>query len=125
MSDNFQEMIKQNLEQIRMLYLQTFEELTQNQGSIESTIKNVLERKIEEKEALEKITVAVEYAEKLQKGFSSKMKENLNALLSHFPEDEAKAPEIQAIRAELEKIYHEMEEGVTKFVEKVKELYKV
>ncbi len=125
MSDNFQEMIKQNLEQIRMLYLQTFEELTQNQGSIESTIKNVLERKIDEKEALEKITVAVEYAEKLQKGFSSKMQENLNSLLSHFPEDEAKAPEIQAIRGELEKIYNEMNEGVTKFVEKVKELYKV
>lgn len=123
MSANFQEMIKNNLEQIRMLYLQTFEELTHNQSNIEVIIKNVLERKIDEKEALEKITRAVEYAEKLQKGFSSKMKENLNALLSNFPE--ADAPEILSIRMELEKIYMEMDEGVTKFVEKVKELYKV
>ena len=122
MSD-LQDVIKNNLEQIRMLYLQTFEELTNNQSNIEMIIKNVLEKKIDEKEALEKIDEAVLYAEKLQKGFSEKMRQSLDNLLSIFPE--ADSEEIQSIRAELETIYSEMEDGVTKFVEKVKELYKV
>jgi seryl-tRNA synthetase len=120
---DFQEMIKSNLEQIRMLYLQTFEELTHNQSNIEIIIKEVLEKKIDEKEALERINQAVNYAEKLQKGFSEKMRENLNRLLENFPE--AQSSEIQSIKGELENIYSEMEEGVSKFVDKVKELYKV
>lgn len=119
-----QEIIKNNLEQIRMLYLQTFEELTNNQSNIETIIKDVLDKKVDEKKALEKINDAVMYAEKLQKGFSEKMKENLANLLAIFP-DEAKSPEVLSIENELENIYSEMEDGISKFVEKVKELYKV
>jgi len=120
---DFHEQIKNNLEQIRMLYLQTFEELTNNQSNIEIIIRDVLEKKMEERQALEKITESVEYAEKLQKGFSVKMKENLNNLLAIFPD--ADSDEINKIKKELENIYSEMEDGITKFVEKVKELYKV
>jgi iron-sulfur cluster repair protein YtfE (RIC family) len=108
-----------------MLYLQTFEELTTNQSNIEMIIKDVLEQTIDEKDAIEKITVAVEYAEKLQKGFSNKMRENLNNLLAIFPKAEAETDDISSIKVELEKIYTEMDNGVTQFVEKVKELYKV
>ncbi|HCL58092.1 MAG TPA: hypothetical protein DHW82_13950 [Spirochaetia bacterium] len=123
MAETLQELIKNNLEQIRLLYLQTFEELTNNQSNIEMIIKDVLEKKISESTAIERISDAVDYAEKLQKGFSEKMRANLNNLLSIFPE--ADSAEIMSIREELEKIYKEMEEGVNKFVEKVKELYKV
>lgn len=120
---DIQNTIKNNLEQIRMLYLQTFEELTNNQSNIEMIIKDVLEKKMDERKALEKITESVEYAEKLQKGFSNKMKENLNGLLSVFPG--VNSEDINKIKTELENIYAEMEEGISKFVEKVKELYKV
>lgn len=120
---DFQDQIKTNLEQIRMLYLQTFEELTNNQSNIETIIKDVLEKKMEDRTALEKITSAVEYAEKLQKGFSKKMRENLNNLLAVFPD--ANSADIANIKKELENIYSEMEGGISRFVEKVKELYKV
>ncbi|HOJ49267.1 MAG TPA: hypothetical protein PKW55_00465 [Spirochaetota bacterium] len=120
---HLQELIKKNLEQIRMLYLQTFEELTNNQTNIEIVIKEVLDKKITEDQAVEKINKAVLYAEELQKGFSKKMKESLNSLISCFPDVDSE--EVKKIKDEIEKIYLEMEDGVSRFVEKVKELYKI
>jgi len=111
------------LDKIRTLHLQTFENLTRNQGKIEIIIKEVLEHSIDEREAIEKITEAVDYAEKLQKSFSKDMRQNLENLINNFPD--VQGEDIQDIRAELEKIYQEMEQGVLDFVETVKELYKV
>jgi len=120
---DIQDLIKKNLEQIRILYLQTFEELTTNQTKIEIIIKDVIDRKITENEAVERINKCVVYAEELQKGFSRKMRENLDSLLSCFPD--ITSEELKNIKTDLEKIYLEMEEGVSKFVEKVKELYRI
>ncbi|PKL11408.1 MAG: hypothetical protein CVV50_05740 [Spirochaetae bacterium HGW-Spirochaetae-6] len=123
MAQEFQDIIKENLDKIRTLHLQTFENLTRNQGKIEIIIKEVLEHSIDEREAIEKITEAVDYAEKLQKSFSKDMRQNLENLINNFPD--VQGEDIQDIRAELEKIYQEMEQGVLDFVETVKELYKV
>ncbi len=123
MSDNVQKMIANNLEQIRNIYLKTFEELTSNQSNIEIVIRNVLEGEISEDDALEKLTEYVEYAEKLQKDFSLIMQKNLDDLLAMFPDQDSE--EVQGMRSDLSKIYKEMEDGVSDFVSKVKELYKV
>lgn len=123
MAQEFQDIIKENLDKIRTLHLQTFENLTRNQGKIEIIIKEVLDHSIDEREAIEKITEAVDYAEKLQKSFSRDMRQNLENLINNFPDVEGQ--DIQDIRGELEKIYQEMEQGVLDFVETVKELYKV